>query len=84
MGDSSNDSCSIARPGFERPDLSQLGEWLAPAQIETIAAHILETPLIAISATEIRRRVRAGLSPRYLVPAAVGECIERRGLYADS
>ena len=81
------EACTLVtalRPGFERPDLSYLREWLAPQQIETIAAHILETPLIDIAATDIRGRVRAGRSPRYLVPAAVAECIERRGLYADS
>lgn len=81
------EACTLVtalRPGFERPDLSYLGEWLTPPQVETIAAHVLETPLIAITATDIRRRVRAGRSPRYLSPAAVAEYIGRRRLYADS
>ncbi|MCH7872008.1 MAG: nicotinic acid mononucleotide adenylyltransferase, partial [Planctomycetes bacterium] len=81
------EACTLVtawRPGFERPDLGYLGEWLTPPQIETIAAHVLETPLIAITATDIRGRVRSGRSPRYLSPAAVAEYIGRRRLYADS
>lgn len=71
------------RPGFERPDLSYLGEWLTPPQIETIAEHILETPLIGITATDIRARVRAGRGIRYLAPRAVVEYIRGGKLYVD-
>jgi nicotinate-nucleotide adenylyltransferase len=42
---------------------------------------ICATPLIDISSTEIRQRLSAGLSPRYMVPDAVGEYIISRGLY---
>lgn len=38
-------------------------------------------PAIEISATEIRRRVRQGLSVRYLVPDPVAEAIRSEGLY---
>lgn len=38
-------------------------------------------PAIEISATEIRRRVRQGLSIRYLVPDLVGEAIRSDRLY---
>ncbi len=39
--------------------------------------------LIDISATEIRNRVAAGRSVRYLVPPAVEEIIQRRALYQE-
>lgn len=42
---------------------------------------IVEVPLLAISGTEIRDRVRRGLSIRYLVPDPVERYIRRRGLY---
>ena len=42
----------------------------------------LPMPLIAISASAVRERVRQGLSIRYWVPAAVEEYIHRHRLYA--
>lgn len=46
--------------------------------------HFLKLTDIAISASEIRARVRAGRSIRYLVPAQVERYIKRRGLYRAS
>jgi nicotinate-nucleotide adenylyltransferase len=44
--------------------------------------HIVEVPLLEISSTEIRDRVRLGLSVRYLVPEAVERYLCRKRLYA--
>jgi nicotinic acid mononucleotide adenylyltransferase len=38
-------------------------------------------PGLAVSATEIRQRVKEGLSIRYLVPETVADYIAKRGLY---
>jgi nicotinate-nucleotide adenylyltransferase len=57
-----------ARPGVAVPSLP----W--PAQRLTV-------PAIEIAATDIRRRVAAGRSIRYLVPPAVAEFIAAQGLY---
>jgi nicotinate-nucleotide adenylyltransferase len=38
-------------------------------------------PGLPVSSSEIRRRVREGRSVRYLVPDAVADYIEKRGLY---
>ncbi|HEX5962175.1 MAG TPA: nicotinate-nucleotide adenylyltransferase [Gemmatimonadales bacterium] len=44
---------------------------------------VVEVPPIDISATEVRRRVRLGLSVRYWVPDAVAEYIAKHRLYLD-
>jgi nicotinate-nucleotide adenylyltransferase len=43
----------------------------------------ISMPLIEISATDIRQRVREGIPIRLLVPAAVEEYIRREGLYRE-
>ena len=60
----------FARPGTEVAD----SPWIST---------VIEVPAIDISATEVRRRVRQGLSVRYWVPDAVAEYITRHRLYLD-
>lgn len=43
--------------------------------------HIVKAPLLEISSSEIRQRVRDGLSVRYLVPDSVERYIRQKGLY---
>jgi len=74
---------TAARPGREVPDLSALGGRVGERQIQRLRDGILPTPRIDISASEIRRRVRQGRSVRWLVPTAVAQYIDRRGLYRD-
>lgn len=42
---------------------------------------VLDMPPLAVSSTDVRRRVRAGSPVRYLVPDAVDDLIVARGLY---
>ena len=65
----------MARPGWQF-DFATL-----PWEFQFLKEHVVETPLIDISATEIRRRIRADLSTRYLIPDGVGEYIRRHELY---
>ena len=57
---------------------------------EELAEHLrgrvvwLTMPLIAISASAVRQRVRRGLPIRYWVPEAVEQYVRRHGLYAGS
>jgi nicotinate-nucleotide adenylyltransferase len=66
------------RPGAPRPDPEQLRQRFGEAAARI---HLLDGPSLDVSATEIRRRVAAGQTIRYLVPQAVEELIIERGLY---
>jgi nicotinate-nucleotide adenylyltransferase len=68
------------RPEAEDAGLEEgLAEDLARAMRERVVW--LRMPLIAISASAVRDRVRQGLSIRYWVPQAVEEYIRQHGLY---
>jgi nicotinate-nucleotide adenylyltransferase len=65
----------LARPGWAF-------DWHAlPEPLQALRANVVEAPLIQISATEIRRRVRAGLPIDFLTPAPVVDYIRTAGLY---
>ena len=65
----------MARPGW------QLDWDLLPAEYRHLQDNLVEAPLIDISASDIRRRVKAGLDIDYLTPPAVCDFIRNRGLY---
>jgi nicotinate-nucleotide adenylyltransferase len=54
-----------------------------PVPVSPLIARSIEVPAVDISATEIRRRARAGLPVRYWVPDAVAEYMVRHRLYLD-
>ncbi|HMB68735.1 MAG TPA: nicotinate-nucleotide adenylyltransferase [bacterium] len=64
----------LGRPGTEDREL--------PGAVASRAT-VLSTPLIEISSSEIRRRVRAGETIRYLVTEPVESYIRSQGLYAS-
>jgi nicotinate-nucleotide adenylyltransferase len=66
------------RPGSDLPDRAALRERFGRAAARI---HLLDGPALDVSASEIRRRVAAGRTIRYLVPRAVEEMILDRGLY---
>jgi nicotinate-nucleotide adenylyltransferase len=47
-------------------------------------AEVVRMPELAVSSTQIRRRVAAGAPVRYLVPDAVLELIAAKGLYREA
>lgn len=50
-------------------------------QLDTAHA-LVEVPALAVSSTDVRRRVRAGAPIRYLVPRSVADYIAQHDLYA--
>ena len=67
--------------GGHQPDLSTFGRVLDKGHVAKLERGILQTPHIDISATDIRRRVAAAQSIRYLVPEPVRQYIEDHQLY---
>jgi nicotinate-nucleotide adenylyltransferase len=68
----------IARPG-QQPLRPEEVDARVPGASRRIT--VVETPGVAISATELRARVAAGRSLRYLVPDGVAAYIAEHGLY---
>jgi nicotinate-nucleotide adenylyltransferase len=52
-----------------------------PPQFRSLQANVVEAPLIDVSATEIRQRVKDGRAIRYLVPPEVEAYIRQHRLY---
>jgi nicotinate-nucleotide adenylyltransferase len=71
----------LLRPGWPE---ARLAAWLEaqPAALRPRLA-VVRVPGLDISATEVRARVAAGRSIRYLVPDAVAAIIASRGLYRE-
>jgi nicotinate-nucleotide adenylyltransferase len=66
------------RPGVERSEVEAVVERLGGR------AEFVDMPHIEVSSTMVRERVAAGRPIRYLVPNAVAELIDERGLYASA
>ena len=66
---------AATRPGY---DLGAMQSY-APASRPEIT--VMNIPALAISSTDIRRRVAAGLPIRYLVPEGVKSYVEKAGIY---
>jgi nicotinate-nucleotide adenylyltransferase len=63
------------------PDLSALAKSLPPGAAKRL--RVVKIPPLAIASSDLRERVRAGRSIRYLTPPAVACYIAAHGLYRD-
>lgn len=64
----------VTRPGFDPA--------LAPTHFAAKAI-LFAAPLLEVSSSQIRERIKAGKSIRYLVPSAVERYIREHGLYRE-
>lgn len=69
---------AATRPGYELGKFQRIRE--DKPGIPNV--DILEIPALTISSTDLRRRIKEGLSVRYLLPDSVIEYIKRNGLYS--
>ena len=72
---------AATRPGYPLGALEGLRETLGDAAFRRI--HRLEVPALAISSSEIRRRVAAGQPVKYLLPESVENYITKHNLYRE-
>lgn len=81
------DECTLVtapRPGQPVPDRAALLRVFSPAQAERIEQYVMPLAPINVSATEVRRRVRAGESIADLVPPSVAEYVATHALYREN
>jgi nicotinate-nucleotide adenylyltransferase len=70
---------AVLRPGYHKSEMLESIEYMRREYGAII--HVVEAPLIGISSTSIRNRVKHGLSIKYLVPDSVEKYILKKGLY---
>lgn len=68
---------AVSRYGYTHKKMEELPDGLRKRIIP------LEIPLLAISSTELRERVRTGRSIRFMVPPAVEQFIRKKSLYRN-
>jgi nicotinate-nucleotide adenylyltransferase len=72
---------AVGRVGSPPSDYSSLEQIVSAERLEHIRRHAVEMPLLELSSTDIRRRVAAGRSIRYMTPRAVETYIAQHSLY---
>jgi nicotinate-nucleotide adenylyltransferase len=72
---------TAARPGWDLSSWQPREGLYTSGEIAALKGNVMDTPLIGVSSTEIRRRRQAGESIRYLVPDPVEKYIVDNNLY---
>jgi nicotinate-nucleotide adenylyltransferase len=66
----------VKRPGYDEGELNELPEGIKNS------LELIDSPMLDISATDIRKRVHDGKCVRYLLPETVRAYIEKNKLYS--
>ncbi len=81
------DECNLTtmqRAGYSPPDFGRFTAMWGPEQVAKLQQNVVQTPLIDISSTEVRRRLAAGEDVRGMLHPDVIEYIRRNGLYRQA
>ena len=79
------EQCTVAtmlRAGCAKPDFTSLVPVVGAAKVNELQRHILPTPAVACSSSDIRERIRLGKDVKDMLHPAVHACIAANGLYA--
>jgi nicotinate-nucleotide adenylyltransferase len=71
----------VRRAGSPPPDLNVLAKIVDAQRLEQIRNHQVEMPVIDLSSTDIRNRIREGRSIRFRTPRAVEKYIQTHNIY---
>jgi len=73
--------CIMYRGGFEKPELESLKDRFSPERLKCLEQDIVETPLVDISSSQIRRQIAEGIPTSKALPEPVWRYICQKGLY---
>ena len=73
--------CTMYRAGCERPDYTKFEGLWGRERVEKLQRNVVQTSLVDVSSTEIRRRLAAGEDVGGMLHPAVADYIRRHGLY---
>ncbi len=78
------DECNLAtmlRAGCKPPNFAKFEDIWGSERVKKLQRNVIETSLVEISSTEIRRRLAAGRDVADMLDPAVADYIYQRGLY---
>jgi nicotinate-nucleotide adenylyltransferase len=78
------DECNLTtmqRAGYDRPDFDRFVSMWGPERAAKLKRNVVQTPLIDISSTDVRKRLAAGEDVRGMLHPDVIDYVHRHGLY---
>jgi len=73
--------CVMFRAGYAHPDFTKFKNIWGQERIEKLQRNIIQTPLVDISSTEIRKRIATGHGVTGMLDPVVADYILEHGLY---